>query len=150
MLLTGTAQELDEGFFEAIATPVRQTQGLLTNLENYQKEVDKAAKQAKDKHKPAKTAAAATDTDEDDTDGADDLFTPKPDDKEAKAEKKRLFDEQMLKVKNLAQQLKYVEAIAQLPDASEHPEKAELLAAKKQELEKGKAMYDQLQKQFND
>ncbi len=150
MLLTGTAQELDEGFFEAIATPVKSTQGLLTNLEDYQKEVDKAAKQAKDKNKPSKTAAATDDDDADETDGTDNLFTTQADDKEAKAAKKRLFDEQLSKVKNLAQQMKYVEAIAQLPDVAEYPEKAELLAAKKQELEKGKALYDQLQNQFND
>lgn len=150
MLLTGTAQELDEGFFEAISTPVKRIQGLLTNLENYQKEVDKAGKQAKDKNKPSKSAAATAGDEGNENDGTDNLFTTQADDKEAKAEKKRIFEEQLAKVKNLAQQMKYVEAIAQLPDVAEYPEKAELLAAKKQELEKGKTLYDQLQNQFND
>lgn len=148
MLLSGTAQELDNGFFDAIAAPVQLTAGLLNNLETYKAAVDKAGKQVKDKGKPVKAAAETEETDDEENGG--DLFTAQADDKAVKAEKKRLFDEQMQKVKNLAQQMKYAEALAQLPDVQEHADKAEVIAANRQELEKGKEIYDKLQQQFND
>jgi len=37
MLLSGTPQELDKGFFHAIAAPVQKTGGLLTNLKPIRK-----------------------------------------------------------------------------------------------------------------
>src|SRR3569833_829666 len=46
MLYRATADELDEGFFEQLAQPVKQTAGLISNLESYQKELDKAKKNA--------------------------------------------------------------------------------------------------------
>lgn len=150
MLFTGTAEELDAGFFAAIATPLQITSGLITNLEKYQKEVEKAGKLAKEKNKSNKPAPV-TDDDNDDEESGGDLFTAsQPDDKGAKAEKKRLYDEQMEKVKKLAQDMKYAEALAQLPDAEEHPDKAEAIVAKRKEIEKSKGIYDQLQNQFND
>src|SRR5476651_2276858 len=45
MLLKGTAQELDEAFFNQINEPVKQTVKLFANLEVYQAELDKAKKQ---------------------------------------------------------------------------------------------------------
>jgi hypothetical protein len=40
--------------------------------------------------------------------------------------------------------------LAQLPDAEEHPDKADAIAAKRQEIENGRAMYEKLQQQFSD
>ena len=56
----------------------------------------------------------------------------------------------MEKVKVLAQQTKYAEALAQLPDVAEYPDKAEAIDAKRKALEEGKALYDKLTAQFND
>jgi PRTRC genetic system protein E len=149
MLFKATAQELDEGFFEQLAQPVQQTAGLISNLEAYQKEVEKARKNAKpDKDKTAKSATAETDDDEQEDDT--NLFTPKEDDKQVKLEKKKLYDEAMDRVKELAKQMKYVEALAQLPDAAEYSDKAELIEAKRQEIQTGKDLYDKLAQQFND
>jgi PRTRC genetic system protein E len=132
LLFKATAEELDDAFFEQLAQPVKQTTGIINNLEAYQKELEKAKKNAKtDKDKSAKTASAE-------------------DDKQAKAEKKRLFDEAMEKVKALAKQMKYTEALAQLPDPAEYADKAELIEAKRQEIQKGKEVYDKLTEQFND
>ncbi|MCD8739041.1 PRTRC system protein E [Mucilaginibacter roseus] len=149
MLFKATAGELDEGFFEQLARPVQQTAGLISNLESYQKELDKAKKNAKpDKAKAGK--AAETDPDEDDNDENNDLFTPPEDDKQAKAEKKRLYDEAMERVKTLAQHTKYAEALAQLPDVADHPDKAEAIEAKRKTLQAGKEAYDKLTASFND
>lgn len=51
--LRGTAEELDEGFLEAILTPVKKTNGLFTDLENFEK-AQKAAKDASEMEKKAK------------------------------------------------------------------------------------------------
>lgn len=148
MLLSGTAQELDEAFFDTITAPFQQTNGLLNNMASYQASLEKAGKQAKEKSKAGKTTATAAEDDREED--SNNLFTPATDNREAKAEKKRLYDEQMQKVKTLAQQMKYAEALAQLPDAEEYADKAEVISAKRQELENGKAIYDKLQNQFSD
>jgi PRTRC genetic system protein E len=86
MLFKATADELDEGFFEQLAKPVQQTAGLISNLESYQKELEKAKKNAKpDKAKACKPAD--TDPDDEEQDEENTLFTPPPpeDDKQANA-----------------------------------------------------------------
>ena len=151
MLFKGLSHELDEAFFEKLAEPVKQTKGLITNLETYKKELDKAKKQpAKDAK--ATTATATTDDDDDDDDNGNtgDLFSQQPDDSQLKAERKQYVDEALLKAKELAKQMKYVEALAQLPDPAEYSEQAELIEAKRAEIQKGKEVYDQLQEQFKD
>jgi PRTRC genetic system protein E len=149
MLFKATADELDEGFFEQLAQPVRQTAGLITNLETYQKELDKAKKNAKpEKAKAGKPAD--NETDDDEQEEHNNLFTPPEDDKQAKAEKKRLYEEAMERVKNLAQSTKYAEALANLPDVADYPDKAEAIEAKRKNLQGGKDAYDKLTASFND
>jgi PRTRC genetic system protein E len=149
MLFKATAEELDEGFFSKLAEPVKQTAGLISNIETYQKELEKAKKNAKpDKAKANKPAD--TEQDDDDKDEESNLFTPPGDDKEAKAEKKRLYDEAMERVKNLAQNTKYAEALANLPDVVDYPDKAETIEAKRKTLQAGKEAYDKLTASFND
>jgi PRTRC genetic system protein E len=154
MVFTALAYELDEAFFDKLTEPVKQTKGLITNLENYKKELDKAKKQpAKDGKATTTTATATTNDDDDDDDdngNTGDLFSQQPDDSQLKAEKKQYVGDQLLKAKELAKQMKYVEALAALPDPAEYSEQAELIAAKRAEIQKGKEVYDQLQQQFND
>ena len=156
MVFTALAHELDEAFFEKLAEPVKQTKGLITNLDNYQKELDKAKKNAgKDKSKTTANSTATTggddiDDDDDDNGNTGDLFSQQPDDSQLKAEKKQYVDEALQKAKELAKQMKYVEALAQLPDPAEYTEQAELIEAKRAEIQKGKEVYDQLQEQFKD
>lgn len=151
MLFKATAQELDEAFFEKLAEPVKQTAGLISNLEAYQKELEKAKKTAKpDKDKAKKTNTSEQEEDDEPDDDNSNLFSPKVDDKQAKAEMKRLYDEAMDKVKELAKQMKYTEALSQLPDVADYPDKAELIEAKRQEIKAGKDLYDKLAQQFND
>lgn len=156
MVFTALSHELDEAFFDKLIQPVALTKGLITNLENYKKELDKAKKQP---GKDAKTATATTATtatthddenDDDDNGNTGDLFSQQTDDSQLKAEKKQYVDDQLVKAKELAKQMKYAEALAQLPDPAEYPEQAELIEAKRAEIQKGKEVYDQLQEQFKD
>jgi PRTRC genetic system protein E len=152
MLFRATADELDEGFFDKLAEPVTLTKGLISNIENYKTELDKANKKAKpDKAKAGKTTSPENeDDDNDDAEATENLFTPQVDDKEAKAEKKRLYDEAMEKVKELAQNTKYAEALAQLPDVADYPDKTDAIEAKRKTLQAGKEAYDKLTASFND
>jgi PRTRC genetic system protein E len=148
MTIGGTAAELDEGFFTELATPVKQTIGLVNNLETYQKELEKAKNKNTANSKKVKTADEAGD--DNDSDEANDLFAQQADDKQAKAEKKRFFDEAMERAKELAKQMKYTEALAQLPDPTDYPEQVETLNKRRKEIQAGKETYDKLTQQFND
>lgn len=151
LLFKATAEEMDNGFFGKLAEPVKQTAGLITNIEAYQQQLEKAKKNAKpDKDKTKKAATTEQGEDDDVDEDNNDLFTPQVDDKEAKAEKKRLYDDAMDKVKVLAQNTKYAEALTNLPDAAEYPDKAEAIEAKRKTLQAGKEAYDKLTASFND
>ncbi|MCR8557364.1 PRTRC system protein E [Mucilaginibacter sp. BJC16-A38] len=152
MLLKATTQELDEKFFTEIGEPAKQTVRLFANLEAYQAELDKAKKQ------PEKTGKTTTVTakksadnslfsqpaEEPDNDADDDL-EEQPDETEALAEKQRLYDEAIRRVGQLNTDMKYKEAIAQLPDAEEYPDKAGEIKTKREALEKRQELYASLQ-----
>lgn len=148
MTVVGTAAELDEGFFTELATPVKQTIGLVNNLETYQKELEKAKNKNTGNGKKTKPADEAGD--DNDSGEANDLFARQADDKQANAEKKRFFDEAMERAKELAKQMKYTEALAQLPDPTDYPEQVETLNKRRKEVQAGEETYDKLTQQFND
>jgi PRTRC genetic system protein E len=150
MVFTALSHELDEAFFEKLAEPVKQTKGLISNLETYKKELDKAKKQPAKDGKTATAPAGTTDEVDEDDNETGDLFSQQADDAQAKAGKKQYVDDQLFKAKELAKQMKYVEALAALPDPGEYAEQAELIQARRNEIQKGKEVYDQLQQQFND
>lgn len=47
LILSGQPEELDAGFLQAIITPVQKAQGILTNLEVFEKQAQQAASQSK-------------------------------------------------------------------------------------------------------
>jgi len=153
MLLKGTPQELDEAFFNQIGEPVKQTVKLFANLEAYQTELDKAKKQpekagSKTTATPAKKSADNSlfnqPAEEHENDPDDDL-DEQADETENLAEKQRLYDEAMQRVSQLNTDMKYKEAIAQLPDADEYPDKATEIKTKREQLEKRQELYASLQ-----
>jgi PRTRC genetic system protein E len=152
MLLKGTTQELDEAFFAQIGEPVKQTVKLFANLDTYQSELDKAKKQPEKTGKTATlTAKKTTDNslfsqpaEEHDND-ADDVLDEQLDDSDTLAEKQRLYDEAMQTVNHLNTDMKYKEAIAQLPDAEEYPDKANEIKTKREQLQKRQELYASLQ-----
>jgi len=153
MLLKGTVAELDEKFFTEIGEPVKQTVKLFANAEAYQAELDKAKKQpekanAKSATPPAKKAADNSLFNQPaEPEIEDDEVEEIHDECEALAEKQRLYEEAMQRVSQLNADMKYKEAIAQLPDAEEYPDKAGELKTKREQLEKRQALYASLQEE---
>ncbi|MES2113202.1 MAG: PRTRC system protein E [Bacteroidota bacterium] len=153
MLLKGSPQELDEAFFGQVGEPVKQTVKLFANLEAYQAELDKAKKQpekAGGKTTPANTKKAMDNSlfsqpAEEPENDADDDLDEQPDESEALAEKQRLYDEAMQRVSQLNTDMKYKEAIAQLPDAEEYPDKANEIKTRREQLQKRQELYASLQ-----
>ncbi|MDP9079931.1 MAG: PRTRC system protein E [Bacteroidota bacterium] len=164
MLLKGTPQELDEAFFEQISQPIRLTEKLFANAEAYQKELEKAKKQTADNDKkptamPGASNKAVANTNlfsqpadeqpnkEQHDDDDDEILDEQPDNSELLMEKQRLYDEAMQRVTTLNGQMKYAEAIAQLPDPEEYPDKAEEIKNKGEALLKRQELFAVLQKE---
>lgn len=42
LILNGTPEELDAGFLQAVGAPVQKAQGILTNLESFEKQAEQA------------------------------------------------------------------------------------------------------------
>ena len=156
MLLKGSPQELDETFFKYITEPAKQTEKLFVNAETYQKELEKAKKQAvTDKDKTKTTTATTTTKVADDNNlfshqtdvQPGDDFDEQPGDTEILAEKQRLYDDAMQRVSTLNGQMKYAEAIAQLPDPEEYPDKVEEIKNKGEALLKRQELYASLQQE---
>jgi PRTRC genetic system protein E len=141
MLLKGTAQELDEGFFEAIEKPVQETAGLFQNMESYLKgleEVKKQSKMEQDKNKPKPVTQAKT--------NKEDIEVAEPKvDKEAK---KKAYDEVMKKVGELNDHCQYAEALDILPTVADHPEKQAELEKKQADLTRKKEQHDKMLQLF--
>ncbi len=110
LVLKGDTNDLDEGFFDAIKTPVQQTSSLIANMSAYQTAIGKAQKESKEEKEKETNA------------------------KKDKDGKRKKFDEQMKKVEELEKQKKIGEAIGQLPDLKLFPEFAEEIKKKSQQL----------------
>jgi len=107
--LKGTPEELDEGFFSHIKKPVQTASGLLSNMENFMKQVELAqTHSAMEKEKSAKEHK----------------------DKESK---NRKYNEAMVKADALEREGKYKEAWSALPKIGDYPEHSEAIK-KKQEI----------------
>lgn len=110
MMLKGTAEELDKGFFKSIGTPLQSTSELLVNMEAFFKQLEEAKQQsAMEKEKGEKERK----------------------EKEGKLKK---YNEAMQKVEELEQEGKNKEAWMKLPDPREFPEQAEALKKRRTEL----------------
>lgn len=110
MILKGTTEELDNGFFNAIAAPVKQTATLFVNMEQYAKAQEAARLQSrmeKDKQDAAK--------------------------KEKETGNKR-YEAAMKKVTELETAGKFREAYGQLPKPADFPQQEQAINEKKQAL----------------
>lgn len=112
LVLQGTAEELDNGFFENIIHPIEQSSALMVDMENYLKAQEQAKQQsAKEKEKTEQ-------------------------EKKAKEERKKKYDKAIEKAEKLEQEGKFREAWTAVPDAKDYPEFAENIKKRKQDLEK--------------
>ncbi|SEN01129.1 PRTRC system protein E [Mucilaginibacter gossypiicola] len=150
MILKGNPAELGEGFFGAIAAPVKQTASLFANMDAYQQSLKKAAENSKaelDKknkaNKAKTTTASATDTDDDDEqDETENLFSVQENEQKILAEKKKRYATVLEQVAELSKVFKYDEAISLLQTCADYLEKAEEINAKGAELQKHKDRYE--------
>lgn len=149
MILKGNPAELDEGFFEAIAAPVKQTAGLFTNLDAYQQslkkanDLSKAELDRKNKANKGKTTTAATaESEDDDNEETENLFTAQLNEQKAQAEKKKAYDNALAQVSELSKQFKYAEAISLMETFADYTEKADEVSAKIAELKKHQIKYE--------
>lgn len=110
--LSGSAEELDEGFFKHITAPLQTASGLISNMEVFIKQVEEAKKQsAMEKDKGDK-------------------------EKKEKESKDKKYSEAMEKAETLEALEKFKEAWTALPKASEYPEYAETIRMKQELYER--------------
>lgn len=108
--LRGTTDELNNGFFERIATPMQIASGLMVDMEGFMKQVEEAKKQsAMEKEKADRERK----------------------EKEAKEKK---YKEAMQKVDELEKEGKYRDAWMKVPAPTEYPEQAETIRKRKSAL----------------
>jgi PRTRC genetic system protein E len=139
MVLKGTAQEMDEGFFDTIERPVQETAGLFHNMEAYLKGLEEAKKQSKmeqdkkaQENKTKQQAKVKAAEDDIEVSGL----------KENKEEKKKRYDEALKNIADLNDHCKYEEAIALLPSVEDYPEKQTELEKKLADLTRKKGQLE--------
>jgi PRTRC genetic system protein E len=108
--LRGTAEELDEGFFQQITTPLQTASGLMVNMEAFMKQLEVAKKQS------------AMEKEKSDTQK-----------KEQEAKDKK-FKDGMVKADELEKEGKFREAWMKVPEINDYPEKADEISKRKSEL----------------
>ena len=110
--LRGTAEDLDNGFFENISTPLQTASGLMVDMESFMKQLEEAKKKsAMEKEKSDK-------------------------EKKEKEAKDKKYNESLNKAEELEKEGKYKDAWSALPKGSEFPEYAEIIRKKQDEYER--------------
>lgn len=108
--LRGTAEELDEGFFQQITIPIQTASGLMVDMEAFMKQLEEAKKQsAIEKEKADKQ-------------------------KKEQEVKDKKFKDGMTKADELEKEGKFREAWMKVPDVTEFPEKADEIRKRKRSL----------------
>jgi len=108
--LRGSAEELDNGFFERITAPIQTASSLMVDMEGFMKQLEEVKKQsAMEKEKADRER------------------------KEKEAREKK-YKEAMQKVDELEKEGKYRDAWMKVPDPSEYPEQAETIRKRKSSL----------------
>lgn len=108
----GTPEKLDEGFFEALTSPVKQADGLLSNMQEFSNSLEQARKESK----------MEKDKEELEKKGRDD--------------RKKKYDLQIKKVNELEEQKKFGEAIGAIPKETDFPEQADEIKTRLESLRK--------------
>lgn len=110
ILLKGSAEELDEGFFQAIGRPIQETSQLFTNMEQFLSEKEQAR--------------IASQMEKDNLSKRD----------KEKTEMQKKYEEAMKKADELEQAGKFKEAWMKVPQADQYPEHREIIHKRKTEL----------------
>jgi len=145
MVLKGTAQEMDEGFFDTIEQPVQQTAGLFHNMEAYLKGLEEAKKLSK-MEQDKKTQELKNKQQKKAKSNEEGIEVSEPN--ESKEDRKKRYDEAMKQIAELNDRCKYEEAIALLPTIEDYPEKQKELENKLADLTRKKGQLEQAMKLF--
>ena len=127
---SGTSEELGEGFFDALKTPLQKVSGLFTSVSHYEAQVAEAEKAAR-MNRPASTGKATKTTDP----------------------SERKFEEKMKKVDALEKAGKIGEAIGAMPKESDFPTQSAAIKAKMEALKQkhgGFSLFDTEEPDPND
>ena len=110
--LRGTAEDLDNGFFESITQPLQTASGLMVDMESFMKQLEETKRNsAMEKEKSDK-------------------------EKKEKEAKEKKFKDSLQKAEELEKEEKYKDAWSALPKASEFPDYAEIIRKKQDEYER--------------
>ena len=110
--LRGTAEELDNGFFETISIPLQTASGLMVDMESFMKQLEESKKKsAMEKEKSDR-------------------------EKKEKEAKEKKYNEALQKAEELEKEGKYKEAWSALPKVTEFPDFAETIRKKQDEYER--------------
>lgn len=143
LIFKGTAEELGEGFFEAIEKPVQATAGLYTSIKAYNKNLENAKKKLSQGNKGQAVKVKTDSTGE----NTDDIKVGEP--KVSAADKKKAYFEAIKKVVELNDACKYEEALNAMPMESDYPDKAEELNKRKADLNRKKEQMAKAMELFN-
>ena len=124
MVFSGLPEELDEGFYLAMETPVKQTNALFINLAEHAQSIELAKQAIKDRAmvKNGKNS-----------EGID-----------LSAQKKTAFEDAIKKVQELNSACKYADALSNLPSTEDYPDKQTEIEKLKAELERKAAQLNLL------
>jgi PRTRC genetic system protein E len=131
MVLKGTATELGEGFFDTITEPLVKTAGLMNNMEEYLKTVEKArlaSKEEQDKKNKENASKAKTEK------SANTKQPAQPD--EEKENKRKAYIDAIRQVVEFEAKTQYEEALTVLPTVADYPDKEAELTRRRQDLER--------------
>jgi len=132
-VMGGTAEEVDNCFFDTITAPVQETAGVFHNMEDYRKGLEKAKGMSKaTAEKPAKSYSTPT---------ANDTNHEMPD---PKADKKKVYETAIKAINTMSSECKYEEAIALLPAVEDYPEKETELKNLRTDLKRKKDQLAQI------
>lgn len=108
--LSGTAEELDHGFFENITAPMEYASGLMVDMEGYMKQLEDTKKQSAMEKEKADSKKKETEV------------------------KDKKFSDAMAKADELEKEGKFREAWIKVPEVHEFPLKADEIRRRKSEL----------------
>jgi len=128
LILNGTAEELDNGFFEAVTQPLQQTSGLLVNIATYAKGLEKAKQTAKSDHKTKSNTNTRQNGEEDGIEVSEPQVS--------KEDKRKAYTDILRQIVELDNSCKYEEALALLPSVSEYPDREAEIEKRKADLER--------------
>lgn len=144
LTLSGTAEELDGGFFDTVTEPTLKSAGLQANMEAHLKSVEaaKAASKLEQDKKSKEKAQAATAAK-----SGSDAELPEP--KISKEDKKKAYDEAMEQVNELIKKFKFSDALNLLPTVEDHPAKENELSKKRRYLQQQANLYEKVLLDYN-